>query len=108
MDGMTTNLQNTQTMGKTVAGKTLTPAETAAKEKKLKKVCADFESMLVYQLLKSMRQTVPKSGFLSGSHGKDTYEMMLDQKVADAMAAKGDGLGIQKILYNQLKARYIK
>lgn len=72
------------------------------KEQKLKKACADFEAILVYQLLKTMRQTVPKGGFLSGSHGKDTFEMMLDQKLATDLAAKGNGLGLQKALYQQL------
>jgi len=79
-----------------------------AREAKLKKACADFESMLVYQLLKTMRQTIPKSGVLSGSHGKDTYEMMFDQKVADEVARKGQGLGLQKILYNQISKQYLK
>ena len=78
------------------------------REKKLKKACADFEAILVYQLLKTMRQTIPKSGFLSGSHGKDTYEMMLDQKIADDLAKKGQGLGLQKMLYNQIANQNIK
>lgn len=71
-------------------------------EKKLKKVCADFESMLVFQLLKTMRQTVPKNGLLKPSQGKETYQMMLDQKIADDLANKGQGLGLQTILYNQM------
>jgi len=59
-------------------------------------------------MMKTMRQTIPKSGFLNDTHGKATYEMMLDQKVAEAVANKGEGLGLQKILYNQLKAKYLK
>jgi flagellar protein FlgJ len=72
------------------------------RKKKLKKICADFESVLVYQLFKTMRQTIPKDGTLGASHGKETYEMMLDQKLADDLATKGQGLGLQKMLYNQL------
>lgn len=71
-------------------------------EKKLKKACADFEAMMVFQLLKTMRQTVPKNGFIKPSQGKETYEMMLDQKVAQDLANKGQGLGLQKVLYDQL------
>lgn len=77
-------------------------------EKKLQKVCRDFESILTYQLLKTMRQTIPKSGLFGGSQGKETYEMMLDQKVADDLAQKGQGLGLQKMLYNQLKQQIQK
>ena len=87
------------------AGEVRTNAETVTdveREKKLKKICADFESVLAYQMLKTMRQTIPKGGVLGGSHGKETYEMMLDQKMADELATKGQGLGLQKMLYNQL------
>lgn len=84
-------------------GQTSTAKQTdAEREKKLKKACADFESMLAYQLLKSMRQTIPESGLLGPSHGKKTYEMMLDQTIADVLANKGQGLGLQKMLYNQI------
>jgi flagellar protein FlgJ len=72
------------------------------REKKLKEACADFEAMLAFQLLKTMRQSVPKSGFLKPSQGRDTYEMMLDQKIAEAMAHKGEGIGLQKILYDEI------
>ncbi|MBN1380249.1 MAG: rod-binding protein [Deltaproteobacteria bacterium] len=85
-----------------------TTNQKAEQDEKLKKVCADFEAVMVYQLMKTMRQTIPKSGFLSGSHGKDTYEMMLDQHISESVAHRGDGLGLQKNLYNQLKAKYVK
>lgn len=105
MDKITPNMSADPKTGKTsTGGKTTDPA----RETKLKKACADFESMLVYQLLKTMRQTIPKGGFLSGSHGKDTYEMMFDQKVADEVARKGQGLGLQKMLYNQISAQPLK
>jgi flagellar protein FlgJ len=49
-----------------------------------------------------MRQTVPKNGLLNPSQGKETYEMIMDQKIADDLANKGQGLGLQKMLYNQI------
>jgi flagellar protein FlgJ len=72
------------------------------KDKQIKKACADFEAVLVYQLMKTMRQSIPKSGLLGQSHGKETFEMMLDQKLSQDLAAKGMGLGLQKALYQQL------
>ena len=75
------------------------------KEKKLEKACTDFEAILVYYMFKTMRQSVPKTNFLKQSAGKDAYEMMLDQKIAEDMAIKGKGTGIQKALYQQLKDR---
>ena len=73
----------------------------AIREKKLRKACADFESVFIYQMLKTMRQTVPQSGLLNKMGGKDTYEMLADQKVAEELAKKG-GMGLQSVLFNQL------
>ena len=72
---------------------------------KLKKTCADFESILVYYMFKAMRQSIPKSGYLNESPGKDTYNMMLDQKIAEELANKGKGAGLQDTLFKQLKNR---
>ena len=73
---------------------------------KLKKACADFESIFTYQMIKTMRQTVPKNQMGFGNFGKDTYTMMMDQKLAETIATKGDGMGLQKVLYDQLTQKY--
>lgn len=73
---------------------------------KIKKVCRDFEAIFTYQLLKTMRQTIPKNTFLGNFTGKDTYNMLMDQKVAEDLANKGDGLGLQKMLFTQLTRNY--
>lgn len=75
------------------------------REGKLKKACADFESILVYYMFKSMRQSIPKAGYFKQSAGKDTYNMMLDQKVAEELANKGKGVGLQNTLFEQLNNR---
>lgn len=79
--------------------------ERAAKEAELKKVCADFESIFIYTLLQKMRDTVPKSGLLTEMQGKGTYNAMIDQKVAEAMAKNG-GMGLQTMLYDQISADF--
>jgi peptidoglycan hydrolase FlgJ len=73
-----------------------------AELQKLKKTCADFESIFTYQLLKTMRKTIPESKTGMNDHGKETYTMMMDQKLAESISAKGNGLGLQKVLYEQL------
>ncbi|MBN2516000.1 MAG: rod-binding protein [Deltaproteobacteria bacterium] len=73
------------------------------KEKGLEKACADFESILIYQLLQTLRKTVPEGGYLSNkSSWGDTYTMMFDQKVAEDLAKRGGGIGLRKILLDQL------
>jgi flagellar protein FlgJ len=77
----------------------------ALKENKLKKTCADFESIFLYYMFKGMRQTIPRSGFLKQSPGKDSYNMIFDQKVAEEMANKESGVGLKQILFEQLNSR---
>lgn len=101
MDEISSTRPGSITADKSTAVQTTDPAQ----EKKLKKACADFEAMLVFQLLKTMRQSAPRNGFLKSSPGRETYEMMLDQKVAEELANKGGGLGLQKMLYNQMMQR---
>jgi Rod binding domain-containing protein len=68
--------------------------------KKIKKACADFEAIFTYELIKSMRKTVPeaKTGM---NFGKDSYMMIIDQKLAENISNEGDGLGLQKMLFEQ-------
>ncbi|HVO65632.1 MAG TPA: rod-binding protein [Syntrophales bacterium] len=72
------------------------------KEKKMRKVCADFESIFTYYMFKTMRQSIPQSGYFKQSTGKDAYNMLFDQKVAEEMANKGKEVGLQQALFNQL------
>ena len=72
------------------------------REKKLRKACTDFEAIFISLLFQTMRKTVPASGYLQAMPGKDVYTMMMDQKLAEDLARKGGGIGLQKILYHQL------
>lgn len=71
-------------------------------ERKLRKACADFEAIFISLMFRTMRQTVPTSGYFKAMPGKDIYTMMMDQKLAEELAHRGEGLGIKKILYQQL------
>jgi flagellar protein FlgJ len=81
-----------------------TPGD-AEQDKRLRKACTEFESIFLYNLFKEMRRTVPKSSLMPSAPGKDTYEMMFDQKVAEDLSKRGEGIGLQKILYEQLRRR---
>ncbi len=77
-------------------------AEDLKKERQLKKACKDFEAMFTYTLLKTMRRTVPAGGAIGQVAGKDTYEMLMDQKISEEAANRANGLGLQKILFEQM------
>lgn len=70
-------------------------------EKELKKVCKDFEGIILRMMYKEMRATVPKSELIPGDVGKDIFESMLDDKLMEE-ASKGSGLGLSDVLYKQL------
>ena len=73
---------------------------------KIKKACQDFESIFTYYLLKNMRQTIPQSQSAVSSVGKDTFNMILDQKIAEDFSRRGNGFGLQKMLYDQMTKNY--
>ena len=87
----------------------LSPALRAAQdgpagEAAIEAVAKEFESLLLGQLLKSMRRTVPKDGFLGSSFGKETYTSMLDTEIAGSVARSG-GIGLHRMLIEQLGGR---
>lgn len=51
-------------------------------------VAEDFESLFLGIVLKSMRQTVQKSGLLDGGNAEEIYGSMLDDEYAKSMAAQ--------------------
>jgi len=75
-----------------------------ASPEKLRAVCQELESLFLYRLLQEMRATVPE-GPLHGE-GEDVYNSIADQQVAMALA-KGGGIGLAKMLYEQLSGENI-
>ena len=70
---------------------------------KLKAACDSFEALLMQQMLKQMRATVPKDGLFSGGSAEQLYTEMLDAEVSKEMAADG-GLGISRLLFEHMMA----
>jgi flagellar protein FlgJ len=65
----------------------------------LKKACADFESTIAYYAFKTMRATVPDGGLFKK---EDMFSTLMDQKLAEQLSQKGEGLGLQNAIYRQL------
>jgi flagellar protein FlgJ len=70
-------------------------------DKKLKKLTADFESVFLYYVLKTMRDAVPKSGFIDGKNGEEIYRSMMDQEIAKSMSERGES-EISETMFKQL------
>ena len=69
--------------------------------KKMKQACSDFESILIKQMLDSMRKTVPKDSLIEGGMAEDIFTDMIYDEYAKKMSKTGD-FGIKEILYKQL------
>lgn len=71
----------------------------------LQETCCELESLFINYLLKEMRQTIDKSGFISGGRAEEIYTSMLDTHMAKEFAHKG-GIGLSSILMEQISKDY--
>jgi flagellar protein FlgJ len=78
----------------------LRPEPTLAERAKFKKAATEFESFLLFYMLKTMRQAIPKGGLIDSKVG-DTYLGLFDQEIAN-QAAKQGGFGLAKTLERQM------
>ncbi len=72
----------------------------------LKKVSQEFESFLIYYMMKEMRKTVPQTSLLNGGRAEEIFQGMLDEQLSLQMSKAG-GIGLAPMLYQQL-SRYIQ
>jgi len=79
-----------------------------ATEEDLMAACKEFESYFVEQMFKAMHKMVPESEMTSSSTKtlKNYYEEQLISKYAKESTNQGEGLGIAKMLYEQMKRNY--
>jgi Rod binding domain-containing protein len=63
----------------------------------LKDAAMEFEAFFLYYMLKTMRETIPKGGFLGSGNAEKVYTSLLDESLAKNMALRG-GLGLSKII----------
>lgn len=68
----------------------------------LRQAAHEFESLLVHQMMKAMRKTVPTEGGLTGdSFAHGVYTDMLDERYAGVVGEQG-GLGLADMIVAQL------
>jgi peptidoglycan hydrolase FlgJ len=80
---------------------------TSADDPALKKACKEFESMLIGQMLKKMRDTVPKNDLFGSKDKEEIFQSMLDDETAKNLSENGS-FGLANMLYSQLSAKNAK
>jgi flagellar protein FlgJ len=74
-------------------------------EKELKKACQEFEALMLNMIYKQMKATVIKSQLVEEEPGREIFESMLDEELAE-QASKAGGIGLADSLYKQLSRQY--
>ena len=64
----------------------------------INEVASQFEALFIQQMMKSMRDAVPKSDHL------DTYQAMADQQLSVNLAQQG-GIGLARVLVEQMQTK---
>ncbi len=75
----------------------------AADPEQVREAAREFESLLVHQLLKSMRATIPQGGMMDGGYGEQVFGDMLDMEYARLGQGQG-GFGLADLVAEQLGA----
>ena len=70
-------------------------------DNKMEEACRGFESLFIYQMLKEMRATIPKTDLFGGGRAEETYTAMLDQQLSQELS-RGGGVGLSGLLLHQL------
>lgn len=70
-------------------------------KKELKKVCQEFEAIMLNMMYKQMKATVPKTDLVPSHAGKDIFESMLDESLVQEASKRGS-FGLAEVLYKQL------
>jgi len=108
MNEMAINTITADIQAKTIDRNQGTKAATIDGEKaRLKKAAKDFEAFFMYQMLKTMRETVPENPLVkdspfSNGHGKDTFTQIFDMEISKKMVGTGKE-SISEVLYRSLE-----
>lgn len=98
------NLINLKNKTKNLEDK-IESSKTTEDKEKLMKASKDFESVFVNMMLKQMRSTVQDGGLIEKSTGREMFESMYDEEISKSISEKGDGIGLAKLIYENMKNR---
>ncbi len=73
-------------------------------EKRLEKACQEFESIFIHQMMKTMRQTIPRTGFMTEGKERNIFQALFDEEISKNISKSG-GLGLGKMLHRQMEKK---
>lgn len=73
-------------------------------DRQMRAIADEFETLVMRQLLKEMRKTVPHEGYIEQSFSTEMYMEMVDDHLARQLA-ETNALGLDRLIYEELKAK---
>jgi peptidoglycan hydrolase FlgJ len=91
--------------------RTIEAAKHRPKEQNLRKldeIARQFESVFLQMMMKSMRSTIKKSGFMDGGRAEETFTGLLDLQITEnASKNRRNGIGIADMIRKHY-GKYVK
>lgn len=72
---------------------------------KLWKAATDFQTILLSQFVKTMRSTAIKNELFEEAAGRETFDQMFSEAIAQEMA-ENDALRLNRLIYQQLGGKF--
>jgi Rod binding domain-containing protein len=69
----------------------------SAEMTQLRRAAREFEAVMIEHMLKTVRQSFPKSGFMPSGAGQSLYQDLADEQMAKAIS-RGGGLGLGDVI----------
>jgi flagellar protein FlgJ len=98
--GATTRKNDAGPIGSSNAKKSAEPDDS---RRQIKEACTEFEALFINMMLKELRATVNKSGFMDGGKAEELYTGLMDTQISRDLASQG-GIGLAAMLYRQMAA----
>jgi hypothetical protein len=102
--GLSFNDAMKKVLGRDHAGTLMGKGKEGREDKKLMDACMQMESLFVARMLKEMRNTVHKTGWINGGFAENIFEDMLYDEYALSLS-KNSNLGLANMLYDQMKGK---
>jgi soluble lytic murein transglycosylase-like protein len=96
------SIAGTETVSADIADKGAINRASKSSDAQKWKAAQDFEAMFIHQMLKSMRNTVPKDEDMSA--GRRIFTEMLDEQIANTASRTGS-FGLANIIYRELAGK---
>ena len=73
-------------------------------DRRMRAIADEFETLIMRQLLKEMRKTVPHEGYIEQSFSTEMYMEIVDDHLARQLAESNE-LGLDRMIYEELKEK---